>query len=586
MNPYGVAVDQSGNIYIADVVNYLVRKVDTQGVVHSVAGCLPGMLSACIPNLLGDGGKATSAVVFVYNVAVDNAGNLYIADSGHSMVRKVTPDGTLSTIAGNNKQAYGGDNGPGLSASLNGPNGLAVDAAGNVYIADVLNNRIRKVDSSGTITTVAGNGHFGFAGEGVAGPNAQLSNPQYIALDSAGNLFIADTLSFRVRKLSTSGIITTVAGNGNPLTSGDGGPALAAGIAPTGIAVDGAGNIYISQGNSVIRKIDTNGNINTIAGGGPGGFGGDNGPSTQASLLGPNGMITDSAGNLYVADSGNNRVRRIAAGPAAPPYACTNTAAPVISSVDSASSYGGYSYFASGSWLEIKGSNLADPNDPRLNNASHSGQWGSSDFSGSTAPTNLDGVAVSIDGKPAYVWYLSPTQINVEAPEDSATGNVSITVTNCKTTSSTTMFAHHPLAPGLLAPANYSSGGTQYMVATFQSDGAYVLNTSVGASFGLNSRPAKPGDLVIAYGVGFGDVTPSILPGTVVSQANQLVNPVTFTFGSTPATLSYSGLAGSFVGLYEFYITVPQGLANGDYQIHVSQNGTPLPQTMSLTVHN
>ncbi len=272
--------------------------------------------------------------------------------------------------------------------------------------------------------------------------------------------------------------------------------------------------------------------------------------------------------------------------PAAPPYSCTNTAPVTISSIDSASAYGGYAYFTSGSWLEIKGSNLADPNDPRLNNSSHSGQWGSADFSGSIAPTNLDGISVSIDGKPAYVWYLSPTQLNVQAPEDSATGNVSITVTNCKATSSLTMFAHHPLAPGLLAPANYSSGGTQYMVATFQSDGAYVLNTSLGASFGLNSRPAKPGDLILAYGVGFGDVTPSILPGTVVGQANQLVNPVTFSFGSTPATLSYSGLAGSFVGLYEFYITVPAGLANGDYQIHVAQNGTPLPQTMYLTVHN
>jgi len=272
--------------------------------------------------------------------------------------------------------------------------------------------------------------------------------------------------------------------------------------------------------------------------------------------------------------------------PAGPPYSCTNSAPVTISSIDSASAYGGYAYFASGSWLEIKGSNLADPNDPRLANSSQSGQWASADFNGPNAPTNLDGISVSINGKPAYVWYLSPTQLNVQAPEDSATGNVAITVTNCKATSSLTMFAHHPLAPGLLAPSNYSSNGTQYMVATFQSDGAYVLNTSLGASFGLNSRPAKPGDVILAYGIGFGDVTPSILPGTVVSQANQLVNPVTFSFGSTPATLSYSGLAGSFVGLYEFYITVPAGLANGDYQIHVAQNGTALPQTMYLTVHN
>ena len=270
--------------------------------------------------------------------------------------------------------------------------------------------------------------------------------------------------------------------------------------------------------------------------------------------------------------------------PPPPAYTCTNTAPVVISSVDSASAYGGYSYFASGSWLEIKGSNLADPNDPRIANGS--GQWASSDFNGPNAPTNLDGISVNINGKPAYVWYLSPGQLNVQAPEDSASGNVAITVTNCEATSSQVMFSRRALAPGLLAPSNYTSGGTQYMVATFQSDGAYVLNTSLGASFGLTSRPAKPGDVIIAYGVGFGDVTPSILPGTIVSQANQLVNPVTVSFGSAPATLTYWGLAGSFVGLYEFYITVPSGLSNGDYKINVAQNGTALPQTMYLTVQN
>jgi uncharacterized protein (TIGR03437 family) len=124
------------------------------------------------------------------------------------------------------------------------------------------------------------------------------------------------------------------------------------------------------------------------------------------------------------------------------------------------------------------------------------------------------------------------------------------------------------------------------MVATFASDGAYVLNTSTGATFGLNSRPAKPGDLIVAYGIGFGDVTPSIPPGVIVGQSNSLVNGIAVSFGSTGATLTYAGLAGSFVGLYEFFITVPAGLANGDYRINVSQNGVAVPQTMYLTVHN
>ena len=270
----------------------------------------------------------------------------------------------------------------------------------------------------------------------------------------------------------------------------------------------------------------------------------------------------------------------------APAYTCTNTTPPVITSVDSAGSYGGYSYFASGSWLEIKGTNLADSADPRLKATTNPGQWSSSDFNGANAPTTLDGIGVSINGKPAYVWYLSPTQLNVQAPEDSATGTIAITVTNCKATSQTFTFSRRTLAPGFLAPANYTAGGTQYMVATFASDGAYVLNTSTGATFGLNSRPAKPGDLIIAYGIGFGEVSPSILPGVIVPQSNALVNPITVSFGSTNAALSYSGLAGGFVGLYEFYITVPSNLADGDYQINVTQNGTTVPQTMYLTVHN
>lgn len=272
--------------------------------------------------------------------------------------------------------------------------------------------------------------------------------------------------------------------------------------------------------------------------------------------------------------------------PSSSGFVCTNTTTPVITFVDSASGYGGYPYFASGSWLEIKGTNLADPADPRLRATTNPGQWTASDFAGPNAPTVLDGVSVSINGKPAYVWYLSTGQLNVQAPEDTSTGNVAITVTNCNGTSSPVMFARRTLAPGFLAPANYAAGGTQYMIATFVSDGAYVLNTSTGAAFGLNRRPAKPGDLIVAYGIGFGDVTPTILPGVIVGQSNALVNPITVSFGSAPATLSYSGLAGGFVGLYEFFITVPSSLANGDYQINVTQNGTPVPQTMYLTVHN
>ena len=262
------------------------------------------------------------------------------------------------------------------------------------------------------------------------------------------------------------------------------------------------------------------------------------------------------------------------------PFACTNTKTPVITFLDSASGFGGYNYFSSGSWLEIKGTNLADPADPRS-------QWQSIDFNGVNAPTKLDGVSVSIGGKPAYVWYISSTQLNVQAPDDITTGDVSITVTNCSATSVPFTFAKQSLAPGLLAPDTFVVNGKRYLVATFLSDGAYVLNT--GAISGVPSRPAKPGDTLIAYGVGFGDVTAAdgsnIPAGVIATQSNTLANPFTLSFGKTAANLIYYGLAGNYVGLYEFFFTVPPGLADGDYQINVTLKGVSVPQTVYLTVH-
>jgi uncharacterized protein (TIGR03437 family) len=316
-------------------------------------------------------------------------------------------------------------------------------------------------------------------------------------------------------------------------------------------------------------------------------------PAQSVSGINPNTYLfwdqlhPTTVGHNFVATVGYSMLESAFGGTA---YSCTNTTTPVITSVNSASAYGAYSYFASGSYLEIRGTNLADPDDPRLLTAT-AGQWTANDFNGLNAPTMLDGISASIDGKPAYVSYISPDQINVQAPEDATTGNVAIAVTNCKAPSSPFTFAKHALAPGLLAPASFNISGTQYMVATFSSDGAYVLNTAAGAGLGLNSRPAKAGDLIIAYGVGFGDVTPLgmsgvILPGVIVEQSNAVNDPVKVSFGAVNATVVYAGLAGNFVGLYEFYIAVPSGLANGDYQINVTQNGVALPQTMYLTVGN
>jgi uncharacterized protein (TIGR03437 family) len=267
------------------------------------------------PGYTGDFALATSAQLnYPWGVAVDTAGNVYIADSYNNVIRRVTASsGVITTVAGNGTQGYSGDNVSALSTELNFPTGVAVDAAGNLYIADYFNYRIRKV-SNGVITTVAGTGVTGYGGDNGQATSALLGGPEGVAVDSAGNLYIADALNYRIRKVS-GGIITTVAGNGTPGFSGDNGPATSAQLrTPYGVAVDSAGNLYIADtDNNRIREV-SKGTIATVAGTGTSGYSGDNGPATSAQLHSPWGVAVDSAGNLYVADLFNNAIRRISNG--------------------------------------------------------------------------------------------------------------------------------------------------------------------------------------------------------------------------------------------------------------------------------
>ncbi|MHB8514405.1 MAG: NHL repeat-containing protein [Dehalococcoidia bacterium] len=272
----------------------------------------------------GDGGPATSASLYLPSgVAVDSAGNLYIADQYNCRVRKVA-GGIISTVAGNGACAYGGDGGPATSASLNQPYGVAVDSAGNLYIADTINCRVRKV-AAGIISTVAGNGavksdgHCTSGGDGGPATSASLDEPTGIAVDSAGDLYIGD--SCHVRKVA-GGIISTIAGVGTGLPngcgySGDGGPATSAWLfGPEGVAVDSAGDLYIADsGNCRVRKV-AGGVISTVAGKGACKYGdyGDGGPATSTSLRFPSSVAVDSAGNLYIADNLNCLVRKVAGG--------------------------------------------------------------------------------------------------------------------------------------------------------------------------------------------------------------------------------------------------------------------------------
>ncbi len=269
----------------------------------------------------GDGGPATSAQLNApFGVAVDSAGNVYIAEWSNHRVRKVSAGGVITTIAGIGIAGFGGDGGRATDAALNSPEGVAVDAAGNVYIADSFNNRVRKIDTSGTITTIAGNGFVGYTGEGKA-TDVGLNDPSGVAVDNSGNLYIADNSNHRVRKVVlSSGTISTIAGTGIGGFSGDGGPALSAQVYnPTHLTVDRAGNIYIADyTNNRIRKINGSGVITTIVGTdtdrGQGGYSGDGGPATSAQFNKPAGVAIDSAGNLYIADAGNDRLRRVDGG--------------------------------------------------------------------------------------------------------------------------------------------------------------------------------------------------------------------------------------------------------------------------------
>ena len=321
--PVGVALDSTGNLYIADNGNNRIRKVDTSGNISTVVGNGTGGYS-------GDGAAATSAELRSPTaVTVDGAGNIYLADNGNNRIRKVDTSGIISTVAGNGTGGYSGDGAAATSAEINSPYGVVVDSAGNIYIADRSNQRIRKVDTSGNISTVAGNGTPGYSGDGAAATSAELSSPSGVAVDSAGNIYIADAGNNRIRKVDTSGNISTAAGNGTGSYSGDGAPATSAELnGPSSVAVDSAGQLYIGdESNNRIRKVDTAGDISTVAGSGTQGYRGDGAAAASAEFHYPTGLAVDSTRSLYIADQDNHRIRKVSTSVTSPTTAVGATSA-------------------------------------------------------------------------------------------------------------------------------------------------------------------------------------------------------------------------------------------------------------------
>ena len=307
--PAHFAVDGCGNIFVTDYTNHVIRKIDRlSGIITTVAG-------TGLSGFSGNYGPATLAQLNSPNhIAFDTSGNLYVADMGNNMIRKIDVFGIITTVAGTGSAGYWGDGGPATAAKLNGATGVDVDRSGNIFISDYGNHRIRKVNIGGIINTIVGTGVGGFNGDGIPATSAQINVPTTTRLDATGNLFFVDQFNNRIRKVNTAGIISTVAGAASGGTyAGDNGPATMAQLHyPSDLRIAATGNIFIADAyNNAIRMVDAAGFITTVAGTGISGYTGDGVAATASKLNQPWGLVLDDCGNLYIADALNNRVRKV-----------------------------------------------------------------------------------------------------------------------------------------------------------------------------------------------------------------------------------------------------------------------------------
>jgi len=540
-DPLGIAVDSAGSLYITDANDFRIRQV--------VAGAIATVAGDGIWGFSGDGGPASSAQLEEpVAVAVDSAGNLYIADYAQR-IRQVS-GGAIATVAGDGAYGSGGDGGPATSAQLFGPTGVAADANGNLYIADVVNNRIRKV-SNGAITTVAGNGTQGFSGDGGPATSAQLDLPSAVAVDPAGNLYISDWGNNRIREVS-NGVITTVAGSGTKGFGGDNGPATSTRInGAEGIAVDSAGNLYIADtGNNRVRKV-SNGVIATIAGIGTPGLSGDGGPAASAQLNAPWGIAVDAAGEVYVSEQLNNRVRLLT------PSALLG-AAPSVSAggvVNAASNAAGP--LAPGSIATVYGSFL-------LAAASFP--------AGASTQTSLTGLSLQFGTATlAPLLFANATQVNFQVPwELAAQPQASLTaIWNGRQGASQTV------GIAAFSPGIFTTDGVQGAVL----NSSYALVDS--------SHPATAGSSVVQiYCTGLGAVTNQPPTGSPAlgSPYSTTTTAPTVTIGGAQATVSFSGLAPGLVGGYQINAMVPAGSSKGAAVPVVVAIGGATSNTVTIAV--
>jgi sugar lactone lactonase YvrE len=537
VSPDGVAVDTSGNFYIAEYMENRIDKVTAAtGLITVVAGN-NGEGSS------GDGGAATAAQLYYpTGVAVDAAGNIYIADSGNDRVREVTAsNGIITTVAGTGTAGFSGDGGSATSAELNDPLGVAVDGNGNIYIADNGNERIRKVNvSTGTISSVAGNGGVG-TNFGSLATETGLWSPEALAVDAAGDVYIAITYHNQIGMVSAStGIITLVAGNGARGFYGDGGSATSAEFAISicamaGVAVDAAGNVYIGDyANNRIRKVTAStGIITTIAGGGSEEFSGDGGPATSASLHWPIGVAADAEGNVYFADYGNNRIRVVAQNKATPTITWTtpspSTYGTSLSStqLDATASVPGTLVYSpsSGTVLGAGTQTLSvsfTPND-------------TDDYNDASATVSLQvnkvTPTVSVACSPTPITYGGANSICTVYVSDGATGTVSLTINGTSWTTVT-------LSSGE-ATAQFSS---TYGVGVFTVGATYNGDSNNATAAGSGTVTVNQVSQTITFTPPASPVTYGVAPISLSATGGASGNAVVFSVSSGPCTVSGSTL--------------------------------------------
>jgi uncharacterized protein (TIGR03437 family) len=561
--PAQTVFDGSGNAYIADTFHQSIRKVNAAGTISTFIGGSAAVYT--------EGAVASKTVLGIpYGLAV--IGNaLYFSDGVWNSIRKVDLDTNIvTTVAGSTglsgitSPGFSGDGGPAVGAKLNLPRRLGSNGKNLLYCFDSQNFRIRVVDlSTGLIKTVAGNGKTifnGTNGEGQIATNASLSFDEPFTLDPAGNLYVADP--YRLRKVdAVTNIITTIGGTGNAGNgfAPDGALAVSSAMRLVSIASDGGANIFYQDfGKSIyqIRRIDAkSGTLSTVAGNKiiSTVSSGDGGPALSAGLLMVYGLDFDVQGNLFLSDQSSEfHVREI--GLLGVPFAGTSApGAPVISSGAGSIVNGGNltGAVASGSFVTIYGQDLS----------ATTRTWASADFVDGNLPLALDGISVTINGKAAFVYYISPTQINVLAASDATIGPVPVQVTTARGTSAAVTVNKAKASPAFF---QFDPQGRKY-IAAVNLDGTYAGPAGLyGAA--LVTRPAKPGEIVQLFATGLGATAPAYPDGKLFSGAFALAVPPTVTIGGKSADVAYAGLTGA--GLYQLNVVIP-AVPAGDAEVIV-----------------